>query len=145
MNLRTTRQKQDGLRVTRVTCHISLDARAVSWLLVALASSNRLQRTGVSATSSSRRINVGTSERIPSRASKRQKTLTTAQIIAAKEEEARRETERRLNLSRKRQLAEQRLRDVPDAFDHDNDYVDDVLHGRATADISNAKAWLKKN
>ncbi|KAJ6447959.1 hypothetical protein C8R45DRAFT_1115597 [Mycena sanguinolenta] len=93
-------------------------------------------------TSSSRRVNVGTSERVPGRARKRQRTLTTTQIIAAKDEEERRETERRLNLSRKQQLAEQRIRDIPDAFDHDDGYEDDVLHGCAAADISNAGEGL---
>ncbi|KAF7373332.1 hypothetical protein MSAN_00542800 [Mycena sanguinolenta] len=101
---------------------------------------SRRAKDRASATSFSSRIRISATERTASgRVIERKKTLNATQIRAAKEEAERREIERRLNLTRKQQRVEDQWRDIPDAFDDDGGtYANDVLHGRATADISNA-------
>ncbi|KAJ7902392.1 hypothetical protein B0H13DRAFT_2274934 [Mycena leptocephala] len=99
----------------------------------------------VSATSSSAKIQVGTTERNGAgRSIKKRRTLTAAQVLVKKEEEAQRESERCNNLSRKQLRLEDHFCDLPDAFDNDDPgaYEDNVLHSRAAADISHAgESW----
>ncbi|KAF8145176.1 hypothetical protein K438DRAFT_1992115 [Mycena galopus ATCC 62051] len=69
----------------------------------------------------------------------KKKTLTAAQILRAKAEAARKEEQRRLNLTRKQQRREDQWQDVPDQFDDgDESYTEEVLQGRVPAEISNA-------
>ncbi|KAJ7791779.1 hypothetical protein B0H14DRAFT_2624689 [Mycena olivaceomarginata] len=60
-------------------------------------------------------------------------------IRLEKEEEARREAERLQAMTETRLRSLDRLHgDIPDAFDDNDDYEQDILHGRAAADISHA-------
>ncbi|KAF7347990.1 hypothetical protein MSAN_01751100 [Mycena sanguinolenta] len=98
------------------------------------------RRNRFSATSASSSIHIAATERnVYGRIIKKRRTLTAAQILVAKEEEARREAERRASLSEKQRRAEDRLwEDIADPLDNESSYEDEVLRGRIAADFSNA-------
>ncbi|KAF7353123.1 hypothetical protein MSAN_01499700 [Mycena sanguinolenta] len=95
---------------------------------------SRRAKDRFSTTSFSSRVRISATERTASgRVVEKRRTLTAAQILVAKEEAARRELERRQNLTRKQQRAEDEWRDIPDVFDDDDEtYREDVLQGRRT-------------
>ncbi|KAJ7856055.1 hypothetical protein B0H14DRAFT_3448610 [Mycena olivaceomarginata] len=70
---------------------------------------------------------------------KQHRTSTATKIRLEKEEEARREAERLQAMTKTQLWSLDRLRgDIPDAFDDNDDYEQDILHGHAAADISHA-------
>ncbi|KAJ6590434.1 hypothetical protein DFH09DRAFT_1306980 [Mycena vulgaris] len=72
-------------------------------------------------------------------------SLTAAQISVAKELEAREEAERRESLSRQERRDLSNLRDLPDSCDDGDGWVEEVLHGRAAAQISHAGEALPQD
>ncbi|KAJ6566685.1 hypothetical protein B0H19DRAFT_1374151 [Mycena capillaripes] len=96
-------------------------------------------------TSMSTRLHTTTSERAQSgRILHIRSSLTAVRITLAKEAEALKEAERRKAMSRQERCDLNNLRDIPDTFD-DDDWEDDVLHGRAAAQISHAGESLPED
>ncbi|KAK7028351.1 hypothetical protein R3P38DRAFT_3314844 [Favolaschia claudopus] len=96
----------------------------------------RATRNRTSATSSSKAIRTSASLRQKSgRVVSGQKTLKSTAIRVAQEEEAERHAQRLQNMSRRQRRELEQLQDIPEV-DFDDDFEDDVLHGRATAQIS---------
>ncbi|KAJ7722253.1 hypothetical protein B0H14DRAFT_3520387 [Mycena olivaceomarginata] len=87
----------------------------------------------VSATSLSSTVHITGSKRSQSGCVlKQRKTLTATKIRLEREEEARREAERLQAMTETQLQSLDRLRgDIPDAFDDNDDYEQDILHGRA--------------
>ncbi|KAJ7351528.1 hypothetical protein DFH08DRAFT_957837 [Mycena albidolilacea] len=72
--------------------------------------------------------------------------LTAAKIREAKVADAHREAERREAMTREECRELKNLRDLPDAFGDDDDgWEEDLLHGRAVADISHAGEALQED
>ncbi|KAJ7772501.1 hypothetical protein B0H14DRAFT_3590063 [Mycena olivaceomarginata] len=95
----------------------------------------------VSTTSMSSTVRITSSKCSQSgRVLKQHKSLNATKIRLEKEAEAKREAERLQAMTAIQLRSLDRLRNIPDAFsgDGDNDYEQDILHGRAAADISHA-------
>ncbi|KAK7040640.1 hypothetical protein R3P38DRAFT_2513560 [Favolaschia claudopus] len=97
----------------------------------------RTTRNRTSATSSSNAVRTSASHRQKSgRVVSGQKTLKSTAIRVAQEEEARQHADRLQSMSRRQRRELQQLQDIPDLNFGDDDFEDDVLHGRAAAQIS---------
>ncbi|KAJ7889158.1 hypothetical protein B0H14DRAFT_3712526 [Mycena olivaceomarginata] len=111
----------------------------------AVRSEGQSKRNNV--TSLSKRVQTTTAQRASSgRVTHVRNSLTVANIRLAKAREAQEAAERLQNMSRDERRDYDVLRgDFPDAFEDDDGWEDDVLHGRATAQISHAGEALPED
>ncbi|KAJ7853837.1 hypothetical protein B0H14DRAFT_3653218 [Mycena olivaceomarginata] len=111
----------------------------------AVRSEGRPNRNNV--TSLSKRVQTTTAQRASSgRVTHVRNSLTVANICLTKARETQEAAERLQNMSREERRDHDILRgDFPDAFEDNDGWEDDVLHGRATTQISHAGEALSED
>ncbi|KAJ7836943.1 hypothetical protein B0H13DRAFT_2422497 [Mycena leptocephala] len=91
------------------------------------------------ATSASNTVRINASQRSTGgRVVNQRARLNATEILAAKKEQARKAAERLQSMSRTQRRELEQLQEDTADFDDDGGYEDDILHGRAAAQISNA-------